>query len=70
MFHGDRLVGIVKLDGEFDGEDRFSRRGSATIGSNSICGHTRLCPFGDYSDLPKDDIRYVGVAEGDAITVL
>lgn len=70
MFHGDRLVGVVKLDREFDGEDRFRWRGSATICSNSVCRQARLCPFGDYSDLPKDDIRHVGVAEGDAISVL
>jgi hypothetical protein len=70
VFHGDGLVGIIKLDGEFDGEDRFRRRGCTTIGPNGVCGQAWLCPFWNYSDLPKDDLGHVGVAKGDAITVL
>lgn len=69
MLHGDRLVGVVELDRELDRQDRFRWRGCTAVGSNSICRHARLCPFRDYSDLAVDDVRHVGVAEGDAIPV-
>lgn len=69
MSHDDLLVGIVELDGELGGENRLRRRCCAAVCANSVCRQARLRPFGDHGHLAVDDVRNIGIVEGDAIAI-
>lgn len=69
MPHDDLLVGIVELDGELGGENRLRRWCCAAVCANSVCRQARLRPFGDHGHLAVDDVRGIGIIEGDAIAI-
>lgn len=70
MANGDLLVGVVESDGEAGWEKGLGRRGGAAVLADDVCGERGLRPFGDDQDLAVDDVRHVGVIEGDGVAVL
>lgn len=70
MTDGDLLVGVIESNGEAGWEKGLGRRGNAAILADYVGGESGLCPFGVDQDLAVDDVRHVGIVEGDSVAVL